>query len=898
MSEQVIYVKSCMERKPEYRQQTLIIRKDGTLLVRKIPAAPEAAAHIRRFAENLETLAAALRPGARVSAVPCTLNDDGTADFPYLTDPTLQDLLAGKSAEEYAAQLIRFRDALVEAFGEEPFAVTDAFTDFFGYIPVPDGMTALGVTNADMTFDNVFCGEDGHFTFIDYEWILPFPVPLQYLLYRALPQDPTWTAYSDAEQATVIAALGISGETAAAFGEMEEAFLEQISPDEYKLDSFLRIPGKQQHAVTGLEELLAAREAAAENARCARRTWYRLGRKAENGARRIRGSLRSFARRDNFGGHCCSAAAVCFREGPASAWEKVIMPQKGKRMLKRYGRLLGSSAARPGPQEPAEQGVRFSVLTPLYNTPATFLEEMIRSVQAQTYPDWELCLADGSDAQHAEAGEICGRFSAEDPRIRYLKLEKNLGISGNTNACIDMAGGDYLALLDHDDLLHPDALAEAARVIREEGADFIYTDEAVFRSPDRTKLIAAYFKPDWSPEKLLTNNYICHLTVFRASLLEKAGRFRPCCDGSQDYDMVLRLTDSAEKIAHIPKALYFWRSHAASTASDISAKSFAVEAGKTALKDFLRMRRGMEVSVESAPEYPTLYHVKYPFRKAYSAELIIDLTGKTGKETGDILERIRRNTAWKQMSVTIISDNVLPELPVPWPVRWIPSIGSIPERLNAAAKEAKGDFLVFLDAGLVPENRGWLHEMIMLAQQEAAGAVGGKSFFADGRIRHGGLVLGLGRKKLIGRAFFRLDGKLDGYFGQLAVAGNVSAVSAECMAVSREKFEACGGFDAAYAGALYDADLCLALKDRGYRNLFTPFARFRGGNAARFFPDYGKESRTYGADAEVFRAKRRADLEKPDPYYNPNLTADRTDCSVGKQALRKPEEEKHGKTQK
>ncbi len=885
MSEQVIYAKACIERRPEYRQQTLIIRDGGMLRVRKTPVGAEAKAHIKSYAKNHEKLTGALKKGARVSAVSCTLNGDGSVDFPFLTDPTLQDLLTGKSAGEYADMLLSYRDALVEAFGEEPFSVTDAFTEYFGYVRLPEGLTALKVTNADMTFDNVFCSKDGHYTFIDYEWILPFPVPLQYLLYRALLQDPAYIAYADAEKETVLEALGVSPETAAVYDQMEGSFIERISPDETKLDTFLRFPEKRHTTVTGLEEILRTgtenERLVREYGRYTRRFWFRLGRKAENGARKTRDGVRTLARKDNFGGRCCAAVLVCLREGPTASREKVILPRKSKRALKRCGRFLGRSLETAGEMPETDATLKISVLVPLYNTPGKFLEEMIRSVRVQTYRNWELCLADGSDENHPEVREICERTAAEDGRIIYRKLEENKGISENTNACIGLASGEYLALLDHDDLLHPEALAEAAAAIRTEGADFVYTDEVVFESPDKSRLITAHYKPDWSPEKLLTNNYICHLSVFRTSLLEKAGRFRSECDGSQDYDLILRLTDCAEKVVHIPRALYFWRSHAASTASDISAKTFAVEAGKTALKDFLKTCRGVDVSVESAPEYPTLYHVKYPLKQAYTVDLILDMADNTGEEIRNALVRIYNNTAYERISVTVVTDHEPAEIPVPWPVYFVPAGGkNRPERLNAAVKEAAGDFLVFLDAGLTPENRGWLQEMIMLAQQEAAGAVGGKSLFADGRVRHGGLILGLGRAGLIGRLCFRFDGTSDGYFGQLAVAGNISAVSAECMAVSRKKFEACGGFDEAYRDTLFDADLCLKLKDAGYRNLFTSFALFRGGNAMKFFPDYGKESRFYRADAETFRAKRSLDLAKPDPYYNPNLTTRFSNYSV------------------
>ena len=597
--------------------------------------------------------------------------------------------------------------------------------------------------------------------------------------------------------------------------------------------------------------------------------------RTENGSfiRQVRESVRTVARKDNFLGHCCSMLVISFRENPNTAWEKVVWPQLEKRALKRFGRKLGRSADEPGETVKEDPTIRFSVLVPLYNTPSAFLEEMIRSVQVQTWPNWELCLADGSDENHPEVRETCERMAAEDPRIRYRKLEENKGISENTNACIDLATGDFLALLDHDDLLHPEALAEAAKAIREEGADFVYTDEVVFESPDKCNLITAHFKPDYAPESLLTNNYICHLSVFKASLLERTGRFRSVCDGSQDYDIILRLTDSAEKVVHIPRALYFWRSHATSTASGIGAKSFAAEAGKTALKDFLRTRKGTEVFVESTPEYPTLYHVSYPLKESERVDLILDMTGKTNEEIQSVLKAVCDRTAWEQVCVTVISDDEPSEISVPWPVHWVSGQGkSRTRRLNEAAGAGTGAFLVFLDADLMPENRNWLPEMLMLAQQEQIGAVGGKGFFDNGRIRHGGLILGLGKERLVGRSSFEADGTGGGYFGQLAVVENMSAVSAECMAISRTAFEDCGGFDEAYRGTLFDVDLCLKLRHQGYRNLFTPHARFRGGAAKAFSLDYGRETAAYPADAETLRTIWKHELEKPDRYYNPNLT--------------------------
>ena len=205
-----------------------------------------------------------------------------------------------------------------------------------------------------------------------------------------------------------------------------------------------------------------------------------------------------------------------------------------------------------------EKDVKFSVLVPLYNTPEHFLHEMIQSVIDQTYANWELCLADGSDNEHPDVEKICRKYAEKDARVRYLKLEKNLGISGNTNACIDMAEGEYLALFDHDDLLHPAALYEMMKAICEQGADFIYTDENTFHKTPKDAY-CPHFKPDYAPDTLRANNYICHFTAFKRSLVNVVGKFRPECDGSQDFDMVLRLTEKAKKIVHIPKILYYWR---------------------------------------------------------------------------------------------------------------------------------------------------------------------------------------------------------------------------------------------------------------------------------------------------------------------------------------------------
>ena len=534
------------------------------------------------------------------------------------------------------------------------------------------------------------------------------------------------------------------------------------------------------------------------------------------------------------------------------------------------GRMLAASLEQDARETQRQQETvfpeehRFSILVPLYNTPIRFLKEMILSVQEQTYPGWELCLADGSDDTHPEVGEYCLECSREDPRIVYRKLKENRGISENTNACIEMATGDYLVLFDHDDLLHPAALYEAMKSICDQQADFVYTDEMVFRSPDRKKIIATHFKPDFAYDNLMSNNYICHLSIFRRSLLEKAGLFRKECDGSQDHDIILRLTGCAEKVVHIPKILYYWRSHESSTASDISTKTYAIEAGQRAVRDFLREKEKISATVTSTDVYPTMYHVDRPVRGEPSVEVIIYAAGTAEDESKLKIgaEALLKKTAYRNLTVSVAGKK---------------EGTTLSQRLNEAVNRSQADYLVFLHGEVTIQNDDWLREMLMLAQEERIGAVGGKVLFEDRTVRHAGLITGLGSRRTVGRSHFRVGADYAGYFGQLAIVEDVSAVSAEFMMVSRKKLNEAGGLDEQYLDTLFDADLCLRLSQRKCVNVYTPFALAQGGSCRLQYVDYGRETEHYLNDAARFRKKWADVLERTDPYYNPYLSLDYAD---------------------
>ena len=534
-----------------------------------------------------------------------------------------------------------------------------------------------------------------------------------------------------------------------------------------------------------------------------------------------------------------------------------------------------------------DRDITFSILVPLYNTPEKFLAEMIDSVLAQTYPKWELCLADGSDESHAYVGEICRRYAQKDPRVRYQVLTENLGISGNTNKCIEMATGDYIGLFDHDDLLHPAALYEAMKAITEKDADFIYTDEMTF-SHDIQNPVTTHFKPDFALDNLRANNYICHFSVFSRALLDQVGYFSGDYDGSQDFDIILRLTQKAKHVVHIPKILYFWRSHAGSTAGNISVKPYCITSGIQALNDYLK-RMGIEGTAMEAPNAPMIYRIKYTLKDTPLVSIIIP-----NKDHIDDLNRcicsIYQKSTYRNFEIIVVENNskikktfeyyeLLKNRPDLRVIQW-----ENPFHLSAvqnfAASQAKGKYLLFLDNDTEVISPRWMEEMLMYAQGDDVGAVGAKLYFPDNTIEHAGIVIGI--QGSVGHAHYRAARGNLGYMGRLMYAQNFSAVSGACMMISKEKFDQAGGFCEDYAFAFNDVDLCLRLREQNYLIVFTPYAELyhyesktKGKGEASI-----KNSTRFKEDETRFQTKWKAFIEKGDPYYNPNFSLERDDFTL------------------
>ena len=571
-------------------------------------------------------------------------------------------------------------------------------------------------------------------------------------------------------------------------------------------------------------------------------------------------------------------------------WKKIESKRIERAAYKSYGTL-----SMPTDEERAAQSatkfkkdIKFSILVPLYNTPEKYLREMIESVINQTYGNWELCLADGSDDEHAFVGKIVREYMDKDSRIKCNKLTENLGISGNTNKCFEMATGDYIGLFDHDDILHPTVLYEYMKAICDEDADYVYCDETTFSGESIDHMITLHFKPDFAPDNLRANNYICHFSVFSKELVDKCGTFRSEFDGSQDHDMILRLTAKARKIVHVPMILYYWRSHAGSVASDINAKSYAIDAAKGAVAAHLNSCGFDGFSIESSRAFETIFRIRYAIKGNPLVSILIPNKDHT-EDLRRIIESILEKTSYDNYEIVIIENNsVTPEI-----FEYYDSISKHPRIKvvkyegtfnysainNLGAKSADGEYLILLNNDTEVITRSWIEELLMYSQRDDVGAVGCMLYYPDYTIQHAGVVLGLGAHRTAGHSHYGMAKENLGYMGRLCYAQNVSAVTGACMMVKKELFDKVGGLSEEFTVALNDVDFCLKLRELGLLNVFTPFAElFHYESASRgtdVTDDASKENaERYNKESELFKSKWKEVLEKGDPYFNPNFSLD------------------------
>ncbi|HVW21327.1 MAG TPA: glycosyltransferase [Opitutaceae bacterium] len=525
-----------------------------------------------------------------------------------------------------------------------------------------------------------------------------------------------------------------------------------------------------------------------------------------------------------------------------------------------------------------------SVLLPVYNTPEAWLRRAIESVRAQTYPHWELCVADDASTDPA-VRRVLEEMAAAEPRLKVCHRPENGHISAASNSALELAGGDFVALLDHDDELAPQALFEVAAALNAEpDAGYLFSDEDKIDEAGRRQ--EPNFKPDWLPDLFEGQNYTSHLSVYRASLMRQVGGFRAGFEGSQDWDLTLRVAEqlAPERIIHIPKILYHWRAVPGSTALLLSEKDYPAQAARKALAEhFGRLGKAVEI----LPVEGGHWRIKYPLPSELPLVSLIIPTRNALALLRRCVDSLLEETAYPRFEIIVV-DNGSDD---PEAMAYLAALPSDPRlrdgrsarvlrddgpfnysRLNnRAVAEARGELVGLLNNDLEAINPGWLDEMAAQALRPEIGCVGAMLYFPDDTIQHGGCVLGIGG--VAGHAFKTLPRGTDGKFNRARLVQNYSAVTAACLVVRRATYRQVGGFDEqALAVAFNDVDFCLKVRAAGYRNLWTPFAEF-----------YHHESATRGADDTPERAGRfRAEVEtmlgrwglalREDPAYNPNLS--------------------------
>lgn len=510
-----------------------------------------------------------------------------------------------------------------------------------------------------------------------------------------------------------------------------------------------------------------------------------------------------------------------------------------------------------------------SILVPLYNTEVGMLKSVIESVVKQTYSKWQLCLCDGGD------GVDCKEYLT-DSRIVYKKLPENFGISGNTNACAELATGEYLGLLDHDDVLHPSALYSVVRELNKEKADFIYTDEATFKG-DISNILTVNFKPDFAPDTLRANNYICHFSVFTKELFVKAGGFRSEYDGSQDHDLFLRMTGMTKRIKHIPEILYFWRAHKNSVVENVAVKQYAVDAGKNAVKDYMNSLE-IPCEVDSTEVYPSIYKVSYKMQKRGKISIIIP-----NKNNCEVLKRCIDSifaSTYDDFEIIIVENNSDETSVFEYyeELKSNPKIKVVIHNIefnysklnNLGVNEACGEYLLFLNNDTQVINKSWLEEMLMFAQRDDVGAVGARLFYPNNTLQHCFLITGIGEHGVAVHAGLGLAMDDYGYLDRIGFNQNVNAVTGACLMVATDKYKRVGGFDENLPVAYNDVDFCLKLRKEDLLNVYTPFATL-----------YHYESFTRGRDTDEALSNAADYMKKKwgdvliDPYYNSNFSTEK-----------------------
>lgn len=524
-----------------------------------------------------------------------------------------------------------------------------------------------------------------------------------------------------------------------------------------------------------------------------------------------------------------------------------------------------------------------SVIMPVYNVDAKWLSLAIESIQGQWYENWEVCIADDKSTKE-ETIDFLKNINNEKIKVKFL--EQNQGISGASNEALKLANGEYIVLMDNDDEITPDAFYEVVKAINEKNAEFIYSDED--KIDIEGNFSDPFFKADFSPDMFYAQNYLSHLGVIKKELVAKVGGWESGFQGAQDYDLYLRVLEHTKNIVHIAKVLYHWRKILGSTAASFDGKSYAQDAGKQALQNSIE-RKNLKASVENG-SYPGTYRVSYELLNHPLVSIIIPF-----KDKPELLEMCVNSvllSSYQNFEIIGMSNNSVEDATF----AMMKSLKQKDSRISfyeynipfnysqinnyAVDNYAKGEQILLLNNDIEILSKNWIEEMLMFSQREDVGCVGAKLYYPNDTIQHAGVIIGLGGVAGHSHKYFPKDHP--GYFIRLNIVQNLSAVTAACLMVKKSIYQELGGLNEEdLTVAFNDVDFCLRALEKGYLNLFTPYAEaYHHESISRGHEDSPQKIERFQGEVHYMKSRHNDIISKGDPYYNVNLTSQREDFSL------------------
>ncbi len=868
----ILYVKNNSERAKEFQLRTTVYEdENGEKFVTKKALYPEAIPHLKRMKKSYTKLTQAIiDPKIKLAKIIGETDDSLT--FEFIKGESLEKRyndLKKISANKAKKLIDDYMELLRSGFKTTTFdsatMLTNMHKQLFGDIDYRkfDGALCFdGISNIDLIFSNILFVGDSIYL-IDYEWVFDINIFIDYAAYRALHYDhKKW--YSIEEhflEEYVVKAKGFH-RTQRNYLQNRPDIVHQIQSQRDHIQELIEhIDGKEEHIQElsiKIHELGADLEYAREIISLRDQQIQDL--RIKNRIKRLLQKLIPWRRAKEQIDESKTAEKIYYYDTPEFSNET-------KDNLSAFY------------QKPL-----ISIVMPVYNVDPKWLEKAINSVEQQWYKNWELCIADDCSTNEATLEYL---KSLQNPKIKVKFLEKNSGISGATNAALELAKGEYIALMDNDDEITPDALYEMVKAINETRADFIYSDEDFI---DTNGVCSnPHFKPDFSPDLLLSHNYITHFTCFKHSLLDEVGRFNSEFDGSQDYDLFLRLTEKCDKVVHIPKVLYHWRTLESSTSANAQAKPEAIERSRRVLEETLK-RRGIDGWVEHG-NLPHYFRVRYVIKDNPLVSIIIPF-----KDKPELLEMcvnsILEKSTYQNYEIIGVSNNSQEEATF----AMMKQLEAKDKRVefyeynvpfnyaqinnHAVNMYAKGEHVLLLNNDIEVIAPEWIEAMLEHSQREEIGCVGAKLYYPNDTIQHAGIIIGLGGYAGHSHKMYPRDNP--GYFNRLNAIQNVSAVTAACLMIKRSIYQEVDGMDEVKFKVAYnDVDFCLRVMKSGYRNLFTPYAElYHHESISRGYETTPKKLVRFQKEKAALLEGHRDILTHGDPYYNPNLTLDREDFSL------------------